>query len=325
MSRIIHALSKCDKNAIDPGLLSLLDTPLDELPRETLQKHGNAPALAVVPEPVVPPEGAPVPPVAAAPEQPAVCAQAEPPLVLPIRPVAATARCCPMNLPTLSPLLPFGESDFAAGEQYRIARTKIVQHPMQPRLIVVSSPAPGDGKSITAVNLAAALSLKSERKVLLVDGDFRHSSIAPILGLPESPGLAEVLSGACTLEEALIQTEQYCNLCVLPAGEAVSNPTELFDSTNWVAVVSTIRKNFQYAIVDSPSIGILADYDLIQAQCDGVAIVLRPGHTDRKLAFKAIDSVPKEKLVGVVLNCVKEWILQRHTSSHYYSYRTVGR
>jgi protein-tyrosine kinase len=324
MSRIIHALSKCDKDAIDPELASLLDTPPDELPPEPRRERRAEPALTVVPEPAVATDQAPAPAATAPPAQAAAFAAPEPPLVFPIRHPATSIRCCPLTLAPLSPLLPFGEADFA-GEQYRIARTKIAQHPKRPRLVVVSSPAPGDGKSITAINLAGALSLKSEGKVLLVDGDFRRSSIAAILGLPESPGLAEVLSGGCTLEEALIQVEQYSNLCVLPAGEAVSNPTELFDSTRWYAVVAAIRKNFQYAIVDSPSIGILADYDLIQAQCDGIVIVLRPGHTDRKLVFKAIDSVPKEKLVGVVLNCVEEWLLQRRTSHHYYSSRAIGR
>jgi capsular exopolysaccharide synthesis family protein len=233
------------------------------------------------------------------------------------------ARVCPLATRTFAPLMPFGEADWAAGEQYRIARTKIVQHPKRPRFIVVSSPAAGDGKSITAINLAGALSLKSEGKVLLVDGDLRRSSICALLGLPETPGLAEVLAGAVSLEAALIQVEQHPGLFVLPAGEAAVNPTELFDSMQWTSVVAALHAHFQYVIVDSPSVGVVADYDLIQAQSDGIVMVLRPDHTDRKLAFKALEGIPKDKIVGVMLNGITEWILQKRKISYYFTGRTA--
>lgn len=219
-----------------------------------------------------------------------------------------------------SPVLPYEGGNWHASEQYRILRTKILQSPAKPRMIVVSSPGPGDGKTVTALNLAAALSLKNDSKVLLMDGDFRRSSIHVLLGLPPAPGLAEVLVGTRTLEDALVRSEDFAGLYVLPAGVAEANPAELLDSPRWRSLAAAIRNYFQYIIVDSPPVAAVTDYDLIQASCDGVLLVMRPDHTKRSLCFKAIETVPKEKLIGIVLNSVPEWFAAPQAPSSYYYY-----
>jgi Mrp family chromosome partitioning ATPase len=117
----------------------------------------------------------------------------------------------------------------------------------------------------------------------------------------------------------LIQIEQFPNLHVLPAGEHCKNPVELLDSAAWRSLCAKLRESYKFIIVDSPPIAAVADYDLIQAACDGVIVVVRPDHTERHLCFKALGSVPKDKLTGVVLNCVEQWFLGR--GYHYgYSY-----
>ena len=227
-------------------------------------------------------------------------------------------RTIRMSVPSPSPLLPFENGHGRPSEQYRILRTRIVQHPKQPHLILVSSPASGDGKSITATNAAAALSLKSDARVLLVDADFRKPAIHTQLGLPEAPGLAEVLKGASRLEDALVRTQEFPNLFVLSAGVPPPNPVELLDSTNWQAFCAKIRSLFHYVVVDSPPVGAVADHDLIQAACDGVVLVVRPDHTNRHLYEKALQIVPRSKFLGAVLNCVPHWSLARHGGSDYY-------
>ena len=217
-----------------------------------------------------------------------------------------------------SPLLPFENGYGRPSEQYRILRTKIVQHPKQPRFILVSSPASGDGKSITATNTAAALSLKSDARVLLVDADFRKPTIHTQLGLPEAPGLAEVLKGASRVEDALVRTQEFPNLFVISAGVPPPNPVELLDSSNWDSLCAKIRSLFHYVVVDSPPVGAVADYELIQAVCDGVILVVRPDHTNRQLCQKSLATVSKAKLLGVLLNCVSNWSLARHAGSDYY-------
>lgn len=87
---------------------------------------------------------------------------ANPPLAPGKAPFAAEIRPVALRVPASSPLLPFGQGQWRPSEQYRILRTKLVQHPRQPRVIVISSPAAGDGKSVSAINTAATLSLKSK-------------------------------------------------------------------------------------------------------------------------------------------------------------------
>ncbi len=232
-----------------------------------------------------------------------------------------------VRLARKAPLLPFDNSDRRAAEQYRIIRTRLFQHPKQPRLLLISSAGPADGKSTTAVNLAGALSLKGEASVLLADIDFRRSTIHTQLGLPVTPGLADVLSGTATLEEALVQVEQLPNLYVITAGSPHPNPSELLDSTRWTAIRDELRSLFRYVIADSPPVASVADYELLQASCDGVVLVVRPDHTKRQACLKALEIIPKDKLIGAVMNCVDDWFLTRRTSyspSAYYYGRNAG-
>lgn len=230
------------------------------------------------------------------------------------------ARVVPLRVSFRSPILPFDGSHWRAGEQYRILRTKIVHHIRAPRVIAVTSAGPYDGKSVTAVNLAGALALKSEARVLLIDGDFRRSSISVQLGLPQDPGLAEILTSERLFTEALLQAQQIPNLYILPAGKVSINPAELLDSSRWKDLMAYGRENFKYVVIDSPPIGAVADYDLIQQTSDGAVLVVRPDHTNRQRCFNALGRIPKDKLLGVVLNCVEEWFRgkEQHDGSYYY-------
>jgi capsular exopolysaccharide synthesis family protein len=221
----------------------------------------------------------------------------------------------PLRLESHAPLLPFEEIPNRTSEEYRIIRTRIFQHPKRPRVIVVSSAGAADGKSITAINLAGVLALKSDAKVLLLDADFRRCSIALKLGLPSTPGLADVLTGKCGLEAAMIRAEQMPNFYIMPAGECRCNPAELLDSPVWLQTYTTVRARFGHIILDSPPIHGVADYELIQAAADGVVAVVRPDHTKRSSLDAALKTIPSEKLIGIVMNCVSDWFLTRR--QHY--------
>jgi len=226
-------------------------------------------------------------------------------------PGVSPVRQVSLRLPRSSPALPFDGDQWLVNEQYRIIRTKLVQHPARPRMILISSTGPADGKSITAINLAGVLSLKSEANVLLLDCDFRRSSIHLHLGSPKTPGLAEVLAGTSTLEDAIVGTEELPKLFILPSGKPAGNPAELLDSARWTATVTALRAQYQYIIVDSPPFAAVADYDLLQMAADGVVIVVRPDQSNRGLCEKALGAIPREKLIGVVMNCVPKFFLNR--------------
>jgi capsular exopolysaccharide synthesis family protein len=231
----------------------------------------------------------------------------------------ASVRTLPLRLPPDSVAMPWnGASDPGASEQYRIIRTRIVQHPKRPKLLLITSANSGDGKTVSAINIAGSLALRANANVLLIEADFRRKALCKMLGLPGELGLANLLEGNCALQDAIVRVEQYPNLYVLPAGVSKINPAELLDSKTWSAVCATVRENFDFVVLDAPPIAGVADYELIQAKCDGVIVVVRPDHTDRTLCNKAFGLIPREKMLGVVLNCAYQWFLCRTHESYYY-------
>ena len=212
----------------------------------------------------------------------------------------------------------FDGIDPQAAEQYRIIRTKIHHHAAQPRILMVSSAMPGDGKTISSINLAGALALQEDLQVLLIDADFRRASVARSLGLSASPGLSEVLCGAASIEEALVRVEQFPNLYVLTAGESLPNATEALTSQRWRDLCDSFRTRFRYTILDSPPLGTVADCELLELAADGLILVVRSGHTDRQLLKRAFETAPKAKPLGVILNCAEDWFLWRTHSNYYY-------
>lgn len=228
-------------------------------------------------------------------------------------------RTVSLRLPANEPLLPFDGSHELAAERYRIIRTRIVQHPKQPRVICISSSGSGDGKTMSAINIAGALALKQDTRVLLVDCDFRKSSLESRLGIPRSPGMSDVLAEQIEWHAAVVRVAEAPNLYVIPSGEPAIAPPELLESPRWLATCAELQSVFDYVVIDSPPIGIIADFDLIQAACDSVILVIRQDHTDRGALLKAIDAVPKEKMLGIIMNSQKGW-LARRTYSLYGAY-----
>jgi len=232
---------------------------------------------------------------------------------------AGELRTLPVRIRADTPILPFHAGQSHVGEQYRIARTKIIQHPNQPQLIVVSSAGSGDGKTVNAINLAGALALKSDSQVMLVEADMRHSIMASLLGLPAQPGLSEYLGGKCNFEDIIIRVEQFPNLSFVPAGGGGANPTELLDSQRWLVACEEFRRRNKFVIFDAPPMGTVADYDLIETNCDGVVFVVRPDLTNRKACLEKLASVPKDKLIGVLMNCAEDWFLWKSQDRYYYA------
>ena len=298
MSRIFELLNKSKGEVAD-----LVRPLVDEQTRWTPPTNGESHSSEV-------PAAAPAAPAAPAAEE-APAAEPHP---------LAHIRTLSLRIPAPSPLLPFENGQWRPNEQYRILRTKISRHPKQPQVIVISSPASGDGKSVTAINTAGALSLKSGAEVLLLDADLRKPVMHKQLGLPQSPGLADVLAGACTLDEALVHTREFPNLYAITSGTTSVNPVELLDSRPWRDLCARLRTMFRYVIIDSPPVGAVADYALIQDVCDGIILVVRPDYTDRNLCRQSLDLVPKAKFLGVLLNCVPDWAPLGQGGSDYYYY-----
>jgi len=231
-------------------------------------------------------------------------------------------RIVNLRIPGSMPVLPFDGVHDVASEEYRKIRTRILHHPSHPKVFLVSSPCPGDGKTITAVNLGGALALKGSADVLVIDADFARGTLKAITGIPDSPGLGEVLTGAAALEDAMVRAAQFPRLHFLVAGRSAANPAELLDSDVWLRLMGNLRKRFGYVVFDSPPVEAVPFYARLLAACDGMVLVARPDHTGRDELNDALRSVPEHKLLGVVLNCNSRWLLYRKDYrgySRYYS------
>ena len=326
MGKILNALETADGDIRDLVMQCLEDT-LEPVPEQAPETHvPSRRATVSVLEPVHE-----EPPLVRLPQRaehqdaegeeawPKLSALA-PTATLPGASHPATHRQISLRISDASPLLSPKQEDRRAAEQYRIIRTKIFHQLPGPSVTVIASPGMGDGKTVTAVNLAASLAHKTEDKVILVDADLRLSKVHERLGIPKAPGLADVLAGECELEEAMVQVEQLPNFYILPAGEARTNPTELLDSSQWGKLLSRLREEFRRTIIDSPPVEAVADYDLIAANCDGVVLVVRPDYTSRPLLDRALAKV-KGKLTGVLINNVEDWFLWRRVSPSYHYYQ----
>jgi len=234
---------------------------------------------------------------------------------------AAPDRVAVIRPAQKGPLLPFAGSHSAVAEQYRLIGTKLRQHHGQPRLVLISSPQAGDGKSVNAINLAAALALNEETRVLLADTDLRRSSIAKTLGVAHEAGVSDVLSGGCSFDEAAVRLAPFRNLFFLGAGKKLGSPAELLSSPKWKELCGEIRGRMTYAVFDGPPVDSVADYRLLEEALDGVLLVVRTDRTKRPLLYGALDSIPREKLIGTVVNSYRQWVLwQQRGDYQLYSY-----
>lgn len=223
-----------------------------------------------------------------------------------------------LEIPEGSPIFPFDGNEPRVAEQYRILRTSILLNPTKPHVMAVSSGSSGDGKTLTAINIAGILAMKSETKVLIVEGDLRKCALAPILGIKSSPGLAEVLRGKASLDDAIVRAEQLPNFHVLPAGTVTDNPAELLDSDEFRNFVKEVRKRFSFVVFDTTPAASVADFKLVMQVSDGVLMVVRPDHTDRDSFQRAFELVPEKLLLGAVINAFEDWFLWKQLDANYY-------
>lgn len=216
-----------------------------------------------------------------------------------VEPRVGQATLHPRLISAISPHSP-------AAEQYRAIRTRISQrHDTAPlRTILVTSPGEGDGKSITAVNLALTMAQEFQRRVVLVDANLRHPAGHELLGLERSPGLADVLADRASLDEALVALTDY-GLTVLPAGEPPAFPAELLGSAAMRQTLDALSTRFDRVVIDAPAAAPLADAGTVAPLADGVLMVVRAGRTLRPALDDALLAFDAPRIVGIVLNDVR--------------------
>jgi len=245
------------------------------------------PAVAVVDPPVT----LSPPPTVVAPEPDVSVGAASAPMR-----VISGARLSPSLIAAVSP-------SGIAGEQYRALRTRIVHRETggPVNVVLITSPGRGDGRSLTVANLGLAMAQEYQQRICVVDADFRSPQQHRLFGLPDAPGLSDVLTGRVSLEDALVALEEH-HISVLPAGTRSAHPAELFGTTTMRRTLEAMRLRFDRIVIDAPAAAPLADVGILTPLVDSIVLIVRAGITSKPAIHDAIAAVDAGKLLGIVLN-----------------------
>jgi capsular exopolysaccharide synthesis family protein len=197
------------------------------------------------------------------------------------------------------------KSQFA--EAFRSLRTSLLLsttgHP--PKVIVLTSATPSEGKTTAASNLAAILAQRDTR-VLLIDGDLRRPNIHHRFGMTGKVGLTTVLTGATTLDETVQVVPEIPNLDILPSGPIPPFPAEMLSSEAMGSLLMRCREIYSYVVIDSPPILSVTDGVVLARQADAVVLVVRHGKSSKHVVRRARDLLLRSgaPITGIVLNAV---------------------
>ncbi len=220
---------------------------------------------------------------------------------IPRMPVSTSpeARGWAVHLQSMSPV----------AEAYRSVRTAVTfgagAGEQQPRSILITSAARGDGKSTLASNLAIAMA-KAGKRVLLIDCDFRAPVQHRIFGVSDDTGVASVLAAGEAMDGAIRRTAVE-RLDVLPCGPVPKDPSEILNSEQFVSVLEGLASVYDHVLIDSPPTSTFSDARIIGATCDATLLVVRIDTTNRRLVESARDGLQSvgAKIMGVVLNDIR--------------------
>jgi succinoglycan biosynthesis transport protein ExoP len=194
-----------------------------------------------------------------------------------------------------------------AAEAYRALRTSILLSSFggPPKVILVTSAMPQEGKTTISANCALVLAQRGSR-VLLVDADLRRPGVDKLFGLKSHRGLSSLISGSCSSEDVILRSPEVPNLWVLPAGPIPPQPAELLGSAVMKDEIARWRTEYDHIIIDTPPCLSVTDAVLLSPEADRVILVARSGQTTRPALRRACDLLLQvnAKVMGIVLNAL---------------------
>ncbi|MFC1888629.1 CpsD/CapB family tyrosine-protein kinase [Thermodesulfobacteriota bacterium] len=202
--------------------------------------------------------------------------------------------------PHVLPVLDLGSP---VSEQYRRLYSKLlyIQRERGDKVVAITSTSKGEGKTLTAVNLALVMARDTNKRVLLVDLDLRHPKVADSIGIKTPRGLVKVIENKISLVDGFIKLKNE-GLFILPAGEVPSNPIQFLAEEKLAPIMMKLKKWFDFVIVDTPPIMPIPDYDFINRQVDSFIMVVRWGCTQKDHVLSALDSCGRDRILGIVFN-----------------------
>jgi capsular exopolysaccharide synthesis family protein len=210
-------------------------------------------------------------------------------------------------------------ADTAVVEHYRRLRTKLLQqHSEKPfKSLLIASPNPQEGKTVTALNLALSFTMLADFKVLIVDGDLRRGTIGKLLGVDNHPGLSNMMEGTATLDDVVLQCRDVPLSFVLrgnsqlPAAELLHSTAPLRD------VFHSMTEAYDLVVVDSSPVNLITDAQLLAENCDAVLVVARAFSTTRKSLEQTVQELSAFRIIGTVLNGGTKAQLYRRYNGYY--------
>jgi capsular exopolysaccharide synthesis family protein len=217
---------------------------------------------------------------------------------------------------------------FPVEEAYKTLRTNIQFSSLEDKIqtIVVTSSVPGEGKTTTAINLALAIA-QSGHRTILVDCDLRKSKIHELFQISNEKGLSNVLIEDATFEEAIykdnIDVREVESLYILTAGVKTPNPSELLGSSKMQNLITLLKEEYEYIIIDTPPILLVTDAQVLSQYADGCLLVTASGKTQKDSVVRAKSQLlnVNAKILGVVLNKVNFRNKKDYYNSNYYGDR----
>ena len=207
-------------------------------------------------------------------------------------------------------------------EGYRVIRTALNYSWSEPgaRVIAVTSTGPGEGKTLTAVNLALTLAAQ-EGRTLLIDADLRKPTTHALVRGKKNPGLSDVLVGRAKASQAIQQSLQGTNLSYLPSGTHAPSPADLLTNRTMRGLLDGLRKFYDWIIIDTPPVGAVAEPLILAPLTDGVVVVTGAEMVPRKAVLHTLERIHDTgaRILGVVLNRAQ---VDKHSYyySHYYGH-----
>lgn len=192
-------------------------------------------------------------------------------------------------------------------EQYRSIRAKILlaAEETSKRTILFTSAVPGEGKTLTSVNIAMTIAQGVEEKVLLIDGDLRNPMVHKLFGIIPEKGLSDYLRGEIDYESIVLDTP-IDKLKLIPAGSLISNPSELLKSEKMSALIYELKTRYpdRFIIFDSPPIIPTSDPIILSCLLDWTILVVLAGKTPRETVSRALGTYEFRNILGIILNKV---------------------
>jgi capsular exopolysaccharide synthesis family protein len=199
------------------------------------------------------------------------------------------------------------DAQSVASEAFRKLRTNITfaRPDSPPRVLIFTSPAPGDGKSTSVLNLAIVL-VQQGKRVIVLDGDMRRGGLHKLLNAAQAPGLSEILVGQTNLDSAVqsLALESFGMVDLLATGVVPPNPAELLASPRFRALIESLRPSYDAILIDSPPINLVTDAAIIGRETDGAVVVARAAKTTRGELEHAVAQLRQVQVpvTGMILN-----------------------